>query len=73
VHLFGSTIINKPEGMLEGEFTKRGRIEHYFYAINSVSIVFIEVKKSVASGRGRLDVIGQALAESAGMLDSFEL
>ena len=37
--------------------------------MNSVSIVFIEVKKTYAMGRGRLDVIAQVLAECAGMSD----
>jgi hypothetical protein len=35
--------------------------------MKSVSIVFIEVKKSLSSGIARLDVIAQVLAESAGM------
>jgi hypothetical protein len=69
VCLFGSAVINKPEGLLDSEFTKRGRIEHHFYAMDSVSIVFIEVKKSCALGKGKLDVIAQILAESAGMSD----
>jgi len=67
VCLFGNAVINKPEGLLEAEYTKRGRIEHHFYAINSVSIVFIEVKKVYSMGRARPDVIAQILAESAGM------
>ena len=67
VFLFGGSVINKPEGLLESEFTKRGRIEHYFYAMTLVSIIFIEVKKEYTSGTARLDVIAQVLAESAGM------
>jgi hypothetical protein len=67
--LFGCAIINRPEGLLDAEFTKKGRIEHHFCCMNSVSIVFIEVKKSYVLGDGRLDVIAQVLAESAGMLD----
>ena len=39
--------------------------------MSSVSIVFIEVKKSWALGRARLDVIAQVLAESAGMSNIF--
>jgi hypothetical protein len=69
VCLFGSAVINKPVGLLDSEFTRRGRIEHHFYAVDSVSIVFIEVKKSLVTGKGRLDVIAQVLAESAGMSD----
>jgi hypothetical protein len=67
VYLFGSAIVNKPEGLLEADFTKKGRIEHHFYAMNSISIVFIQVKKAYAMGSGRLDVVAQILAESAGM------
>ena len=65
--LFGSAVINKADGLLEAEYTKKGRIEHHFYAMNSISIVFIEVKKTHAMGDERLDVIAQILAESAGM------
>ena len=67
MYLFGSAIVNKPEGLLEADFTKKGRIEHHFYAMNSISIVFIQVKKAYAMGSGRLDVVAQILAESAGM------
>ena len=65
--LFGSAIINKPEGLLEAKFTKKGRIERRFYAMNSISIIFIEVEKTYTIGSGRLDVVAQILAESAGM------
>ena len=67
--LFGSAVINKLEGLLEAEYTKKGRIEHHFYAMNSNSIVFIQVKKAYVYviGDGRLDVVAQILAESAGM------
>jgi hypothetical protein len=37
--------------------------------MNSVSIVFIEVKKIYVMGEGRLDVIAQVLTECAGMSD----
>jgi hypothetical protein len=69
VSLFGCAIINNPEGLLEAEFTKKGRIEYHFCSMNSVSIVFIEVKKTYVLGNGRQDVIAQVLAESAGMPD----
>jgi hypothetical protein len=67
VCLFGSKVINKPEGLLDPEFTKRGRIEHHFYAMGAVSIVFVEAEKRYATGRKKLDVIAQVLAESLGM------
>ena len=70
VSLFGCAIINDPGGLLDAEFTKKGRIEHHFYSMNSVSIVFIEVEKIHVFGKGRLDVIAQVLAECAGMSDS---
>jgi hypothetical protein len=69
VSLFGCAIINNPEGLLDAEFTKKGRIEHHFCSMNSVSIVFIEVKKTYVMGEGRLDIIAQVLAECAGMSD----
>ena len=65
--LFGSKVTNKLEGLLDAEFIKRGRIEHHFYAMGTVSIVFIEVKKHYATGRQKLDVIAQVLAESLSM------
>ena len=65
VSLFGNAVINKPGGLLDAEFTKRGRIEHHFYALNSISIVFIEIEKIYLFGKGRLDVIAQVLAECA--------
>jgi hypothetical protein len=69
VALFRCAIVNNPEGLLDTEFTKKGRIEHHFCAVNSVSIVFIEVKKTYVMGEGRLDIIAQVLAECAGMSD----
>jgi hypothetical protein len=30
-------MVNKPEGLLDSEFTKRGRIRHHFYAMSSVT------------------------------------
>jgi hypothetical protein len=65
VGLFGNAIVNKPEAMLDSEFTKREGIEHHFYALRSVSVVFIEVKKVLVLGDGRLDIIAQVLAECA--------
>ena len=69
VCLFGNAVVNEPEGLLDAQFTKKGKIKHHFYAMRSISIVFIEVEKTYALGKGRLDVIAQVLAESAGMSD----
>ena len=68
--LFGSAVINKPEALLDAEFTKRGRIEHHFYALNSASIVFIEIKKIYAIGNARLNLVAQVLAECSSMFES---
>jgi len=57
--LFHSTIVNKPEGLLEGEFIRKGRIEHHFIAVDSVSIVFMEVGKVLTVGKCGLDIKGQ--------------
>ncbi|KAI9760483.1 MAG: hypothetical protein M1840_002411 [Geoglossum simile] len=65
VCLFGCTVINKPERLLDSDVTKKGRIEHHFYALNSISIVFIEVKKEMFAGTAQLDVVAQVLAECA--------
>jgi hypothetical protein len=65
IGLFGSAITNKPEGLLESKFTKRGRIKHAFISVGSIRIVFLEVKKELSIGKARLDVIGQVLAECA--------
>ncbi|OJD11012.1 hypothetical protein AJ78_08130 [Emergomyces pasteurianus Ep9510] len=62
VCLFNSAVINKPEGILDSEVTKRGRIEHHFLALKSVSIVFIEVKRELATGKHRMDMTAQVLA-----------
>jgi hypothetical protein len=63
LYLFGNRVINKPEGVLDAQFTKRGRIEHHFYTMDSVSVVFIEIKKIYTLGSGRLDIIAEVLAE----------
>jgi hypothetical protein len=40
-----------------------GRTEHHFYAMRSVSIIFIEVKKVYAVGKDKLNMVAQVLAE----------
>jgi hypothetical protein len=65
---FQNTIINKPGGLLEREFTRKGRIEHHFIVVESISIVFIEVKKILAIRKAGLDM---KAPECAGMLMLF--
>lgn len=60
-------MVNKPEGILDSQITKKGRIEHHFTAVKSISIIFIEVKKNFALGKNLLDTKAQVLAECAGM------
>ena len=60
---FGNVLVNRPETLLDSEFT---RIEHLFYAADAVSIVF---KLDLSTGKNRLDVLGQILAQCAGMLN----
>ena len=50
---------------------QKGGIEHHFYAVTSISIVFIEVKKNLVVGKGKLDIIGQVLL-AAGEEESFD-
>lgn len=55
-------------GLLD-EFTRKGRIEHHFIALKSISIVFMEVKKTLCDGgMDALNMKAQVLAECAGML-----
>lgn len=54
--------------MIQGEFTRHGRIEHHFGALDSISIVFVEVKRELATGKAKLDAKAQVLAEAAGEL-----
>jgi hypothetical protein len=65
--------VNKPEGLLEGEFTKKGRIKHHFIAVDSVSTVFMEVKEILTLSKSGLDIKGQVLAECAAMFKSSPL
>ncbi|GAB1195341.1 hypothetical protein APSETT444_004599 [Aspergillus pseudonomiae] len=73
VCVFNSIIVNKPETLLDAEFTRKGRIGHHFVALDSVSIVFIEVKKSWTMGKQGLDIKGQVLAECAASIIADEL
>lgn len=64
VGLFGIAITNKPEGLLESKFSKRGRIEHRFVSVGSISVVFIEVKKEVSTSKARSNSGFQATPKS---------
>ena len=57
---------NSPELIAEGRITTKGRIEYYFKAFGSVSIVFVEIKLKIGDLEERLGAIGQAIAASDG-------
>jgi len=63
---FGFSFRNLPELIIEGRMTTKGRIEYYFKAFGSVSIVFIEIKLKIGDLEERLNAIGQVIAESDG-------
>jgi hypothetical protein len=68
---FGFSFRNLPELIIEGRMTTKGRIEYYFKAFGSVSIVFVEVTLKVGDLEERLNAIAQVIAESDG--ESFYL
>ncbi|KAL4906150.1 hypothetical protein BDW74DRAFT_139189 [Aspergillus multicolor] len=64
--LFGCAIVDKPGGVLKSKFfSKHGRIEHHFISVGLVNVVYIQVKRELCSGKARLDVVAQILAECA--------
>lgn len=65
--LFGGAFINKPERLLEGEFTRSGPIEHHFVALGAISIFFIKVERIHSVEQQQLETKGQVLAECADM------
>ena len=63
---FGFAFRNLPETIIEERISTRGRIEHYFKAFGSISVLFIEVKFVIGNDAERLDVIAQVIAECDG-------
>ena len=51
--------------IIEGRITTKGRIEYYFKAFGSVSIVFIVIKLKIGDLEERLNAIGQVIADRA--------
>jgi hypothetical protein len=66
VALFCGLLFNKPEAILEGKITTKGRIEYQFRTYGAVTIVFIEVKLDVGSLTERLNCYAQVIAECDG-------
>ena len=63
---FGFAFRNRPESILDGRITTRGRIKYYFQAFGSIAALFIEVKLEIGNRKGRLDAIAQVIAECDG-------
>lgn len=61
--------MNKLEGLLKSNTTRKGHIEHHFTTFASTTIVFIDVKKNLkTTEKNVLNVKGQILAECVAML-----
>ena len=61
---FGFGFRDFPELIIEGRVTTKGRVEYYFKAFGSVSILFLEVKLEIGDFEERLNAVGQVIAES---------
>ena len=66
VALFSGLLFNKPEAMLEGKITTKGRIVYQFKMYGGVTVVFIEVKLSIGNITERLNYYAQVIAECHG-------
>jgi hypothetical protein len=67
---FGFAFRNLPESIISGRISTKGRIEYYFRAFGSISILVVEVKLKVGSATERLDAIAQVIAECDGWFSS---
>jgi hypothetical protein len=56
---------------IEGCVTTKERMEYHFQAIGSISVLFIEVKLRIGSGKERLDAVDQVIAECDGQTYSW--
>jgi hypothetical protein len=66
VALFSGLLYNKPESILEGKITTKGRIEYTFRTFGGVTVVFIEAKLDIGSQTERLNCYAQVIAECDG-------
>jgi len=66
VALFSGFFVNKPEAILEGKITTKGRIECQFKTYGGVTVVSIQVKRGVGSLTERLNYYAQVIAECNG-------
>ena len=64
--LFSGLLLNKPEEILEGRITTKGRIEYLFKTYGGITVVFIEVKLNIGNLAERLNCYAQVIAECDG-------
>ncbi|TDL16569.1 hypothetical protein BD410DRAFT_795220 [Rickenella mellea] len=62
VAVFKSAIKNRPESIITGRITTKGRIEYHFKTFGALAILFVEVKHVIAPNE-KLDCIAQVIAE----------
>lgn len=55
IALLSGAILIKSEGLLESQSSQK-RIEHHFITADSISMVFIEVKKILTIGKSGLNI-----------------
>ena len=67
--LFSGLLFNKPESLLEGKITSKGRIEYQFKAFETIIVLFIEIKLEIGSFQERLNCIAQVIAEADGIFN----
>jgi hypothetical protein len=63
---FGFAFRNLPEPIIDGCISTKGRIEYFFRAFGSVTVLIIEVKLKFGKDKERLDAIAQVIAECDG-------
>ena len=62
---------HKPESIIGGHITTKGRVNHYFKAIYSVAVLVIEVKFRIGSAEERMNAVAQVVAECNGQVHSW--
>ena len=66
VTLFSGLLLNRPEEMLEGRITTKGRVEYLFQIYGGITVIFIEVKLDIGNLTERLNCYAQVIAECDG-------
>ena len=66
VPVFEFAFRNLSESILQDCLTEKGRVEYYFRAFGSISLLFVEFNLKTGTPKERLDAIGQVIAECDG-------